>query len=154
MPIGDPVANDFEIRTAPVVWSNPADGSTWIFISNDFGACAYKLVFDAGGLPSLAFQWKNATYTLSSSPNMANGVLYLASSVDATHGLIRALDPLTGATLWSDNSIGTIHWSVPVVDNGVLYISDENNHLSAYAIDGTVPQTSVCYYNWLSSIFK
>ena len=85
---------------------------------------------------------------------MANGVLFLASSVDATHGLIRALDPLTGDTMWSDNTIGTIHWSVPVVDNGVLYISDENNHLTAYAINGAVPKTTVCYYNWLSMILR
>ncbi len=154
IPIGDPTSNDFEVRTAPVVWINPADTSTWVFISNDFGICAYKLVFDGGGLPGLAFQWKKPAYTLSSSPAMANGVLYLASSVDATHGVIRALDPLTGDTLWSDITIGTIHWSVPVVDNGVLYISDENNHLTAYAIDGAVPQTAACYYNWLSLIFN
>jgi hypothetical protein len=154
VPIGDPAASDFEVRTAPVVWNNPMDSSTWVFISNDFGVCAFKLVIDSGGLPSLAFQWKKPAYTLSSSPAMANGVLYLASSVDATHGVIRALDPLTGDTLWSDNTIGTIHWSVPVVDNGVLYISDENNHLTAYALDGAVPQTTACYYNWFSMIFK
>jgi hypothetical protein len=154
VPIGDPASNDFEVRTAPVVWSNPADGSTWVFISNDFGICAYKLVFSSGNLPGLALQWKQPSYSLSSSPAMADGVLYLASSVDANHGVIRALDPLTGDTLWSDSTIGTIHWSVPVVDNGVLYISDENNHLTAYAIDGVIPQTSLCYYNWFSMIFK
>jgi hypothetical protein len=154
VPIGDSASNDFEVRTAQVVWKNPADSSTWVFISNDFGICAFKLVFDSGGLPGLALQWKNPAYTLSTSPVVANGVLYLASSVDVTHGLIRALDPLTGNTLWSDNTIGTIHWSVPVVDNGVLYISDENNHLTAYAIDGVVPQTTPCYYTLFSLIFK
>lgn len=154
VPIGNAATNDFEVRTAPVVWTNPADGSVWIFISNDFGICAFKLIFDAGGMPGLAFQWKNLTYTNSSSPAMANGVLYLASSVDATHGLIRALDPFTGNTLWSDDTIGTIHWSAPVVDNGVLYISDENNHLTAYAIAGAVPQTVVCQSSWIPIIFK
>jgi outer membrane protein assembly factor BamB len=154
VPIGNAAANDFEVRTAPVVWTNPADRSIWVFISNDFGICAFKLIFDSGGVPSLAFQWKNVSYTLSTSPLMANSVLYLASSVDATHGLIRALNPLTGDTLWSDDTIGTIHWSVPVVDNGVLYISDENNHLTAYAIAGAAPQTISCSYNWLTMIFK
>lgn len=158
VPIGDPSIPDYEVRTAPVVWTNPSDSSTWVFISNDYGIVAYKLVFDEGGLPSLAFQWENTTYTNSSSPAMADGVLYLASSVDATHGLIRVLDPLTGNTLWSDNTIGTIHWSVPVVDNGVLYISDENNHLSAYAINGTIPVTTACdevqYNSWQPLIFK
>lgn len=154
VPIGDPVAKDFEVRTAPVVWINPADGSTWVFIANDFGICAYKLVFDSGGLPGLAFQWKNSAYTLSSSPAMANGVLYLASSVNAIQGWIRALNPLTGGLLWSNNTIGTIHWSVPVVDNGVLYISDESRHLTAYAIDGVVPKTTTCHYSWLSVIFR
>jgi outer membrane protein assembly factor BamB len=68
--------------------------------------------------------------------------------------LIRALNPLTGDTLWSDDTLGTIHWSVPIVDNGVLYISDENNHLTAYSIGGAVPQTTACYSTWLSRIFK
>ena len=85
---------------------------------------------------------------------MANGVLYLASSVDATHGLIRALDPLSGDTLWSDSTIGTIHWSTPVVDNGVLYLSDENNHLTAYSIDGADPQMAPCYASWLSLLLR
>lgn len=155
VPISDTITSESEVRTAPVVWINPADSSTWVFISNDFGVCAFKLVVDSGGDPSLAFQWKNSTYTGSSSPYMANGVLYLASYVDATHGLIRALDPLTGDTLWSDDTIGTIHWSVPVVDNGVLYISDENSHLTAYSLNAAVPQTSMCTYPaWLPMIFR
>jgi hypothetical protein len=154
VPISDTINSESEVRTAPVVWINPADSSTWVFISNDGGICAFKLVVDGGGNPSLAFQWKNTTYTDSSSPYMANGVLYLASSVDVNNGTIRALDPLTGDTLWS-HAIGTIHWSVPVVDNGVLYISDENSHLTAYSINGVVPQTSICTYPaWLPLIVR
>ena len=154
IPISDPDTGESEIRTAPVVWTNPADGSTWVFISNDYGICAFKLVFDSGGQPDLSLQWKNLTYINNSSPAMANGVLYMASMVDVTHGLIRALNPLTGDTLWSDNTIGTIHWSVPVVDNGVLYISDENNHLTAYAMDGIAPQVGQCYYSFLSRVLN
>ncbi len=95
-----------------------------MFVANDSGLSALKLVIDGSGNPSLASQWTNTTYTDSTSPHMANGVLYLASATGQTTGVIRALDPLTGDTLWSDNTISNIHWSAPVVANGVLYISD------------------------------
>jgi outer membrane protein assembly factor BamB len=65
---------------------------------------------------------------------VANGVLYYAGS-----NLLHALNPLTGASLWSSSLIGGIHWESPVVANGVLYITDESAHLTAYSLGGIVP---------------
>ena len=55
------------------------------------------------------------------SPIVENNVLYYAGT-----GVIHALDPATGNQLWQDTTIGSIHWDSPVVDNGVLYITDGN----------------------------
>ncbi|HLY24817.1 MAG TPA: PQQ-binding-like beta-propeller repeat protein, partial [Aggregatilineales bacterium] len=66
------------------------------------------------------------------SPIIANNVLFYAGG-----GNIRALSPTTGTQLWTSTSttsnIGSIHWESPIVDNGVLYITDENSHVTAYA---------------------
>jgi hypothetical protein len=61
---------------------------------------------------------------------MANNVLYFAGN-----GIIRALNPLTGAVLWSDTThVGGNHWESPIVVNATLYITDESAHLTAYAL--------------------
>ena len=64
--------------------------------------------------PSLQNRWTGGPGT---SPLVANGVLFIARS-----GLISALDPASGSTLWSSSQIGSIHWQSPVVANGVVYI--------------------------------
>jgi hypothetical protein len=73
-------------------------------------------------------QWKKPL--TGSSPLVANNVLYFASN-----NIVRAVDPLTGDLLWSDNlkSKGN-HWQSPVVVGGTLYITDESAHLTAYAL--------------------
>jgi len=85
------------------------------------GPCAFAI---PGGVRDLLF---GATYA-GQSPLVANGALYCASN-----GHIRALDPVSGALLWQDTGIGSVHWSSPVVVNGVLYISDKSRALTAYA---------------------
>jgi hypothetical protein len=45
---------------------------------------------------------------------------------------MRALDPTTGAALWSDASIGGIHWESPILVNGRLYVTDEAGNLWAF----------------------
>ena len=37
------------------------------------------------------------------------------------------------AGFWQDKTIGSIHWESPVVANGVLYLTDESMHLTAYS---------------------
>ena len=126
-----------EILTVPAVWVNPADGSTWIFITNSLAASALKLTF-SGGVPSLVKQWKKPL--TGSSPLVANNVLYFASN-----NTVRAVDPLTGDLLWSDTSKNKgNHWQSPIVVNGTLYITDESAHLTAYALlpsNGTPTET-------------
>lgn len=115
-----------EILTAPAVWMNPSDNSTWMFVANGSGIAGLKLVVNSGN-PSLSTMWSQSTNASGTSPIIANGILFYAGS-----NRIRALDPVTGNQLWRDTSIGGIHWESPIVVNGILYITDESSHLSAY----------------------
>ena len=115
------------VLPALAVWENPADSSTWVFVANGCGISGLKLTVTAG-VPSLAMQWKTANG--GSSSLIANNVLYYAGP-----GFIRALDPTTGNQLWIDTTkVGDNHWQSPLVANGVLYISDQVSHLTAYSL--------------------
>jgi hypothetical protein len=65
---------------------------------------------------------------------VANGVLYYDSALG-----LRALNPLTGAQLWSSSIGSAPHWESPIVANGVLYITDENGHLTAFGLPAPPP---------------
>jgi hypothetical protein len=114
------------ILTQPAVWVNPADGSTWVFVSSLSGLAGLELVLDGAGNPSLQVRWTAGPGT---SPILANGVLYYARS-----GLISALNPTSGSLLWSSSQVGGIHWQSPIVANGVLYIEDQNGRLTAFSL--------------------
>ncbi len=115
------------VLTAPAVWINPGDKSTWVFIANGNGISGLKLNVDAGGNPSLSKIWQ--TSLGGTSPIVANGVLYYFS------GNIRALNPTSGALLWNDTIYsGGVHWESPILANGILYITDEARHLTAYSL--------------------
>ena len=115
------------VFSQPSVWVNPKDKASWIFVGTYNGLAAFKLQINAVGMPHLQLQWKQSEG--SSSPVIANNVLYCAVS-----GNIRALDPVTGKLLWHSNNIGDIHWESPIVDNGVLYITDESRKLTAFGL--------------------
>jgi len=115
------------VFTAPAVWVNPQDKSSWIFVGTYDGLAAFRLQVDKSGMPSLKLEWKQSDG--SSSPIVANGILFCAVS-----GSIRALDPVNGKVLWRDRNIGRIHWESPIVDNGILYITDEAGNLTAYGL--------------------
>ncbi len=120
-----------EVLTAPAVWVNPADGTTWVFVANGKGISGLRLAIAGDGTPGLSPEWQDGVG--GTSPILANGVLFYATS-----GRVRALDPLSGHELWSDAQIGGIHWESPIVANGALYITDENAHLTVYALGGTL----------------
>jgi hypothetical protein len=123
------------VLSALAVWINPADSSTWVFVGTPFGISGLKLTVTSG-VPALAGQWQK-TFT-GFSPLVADNILYFAGN-----NLIRALDPLTGNLLWSDAThVGGIHWQSPVVANGVLYISDQSAHLTAFALPLAATPTS------------
>jgi outer membrane protein assembly factor BamB len=116
-----------QVLTAPVVWVNPADNATWVFVANSSGISGLKLNIAGDGTPYLSEQWQ--TGNGGTSPIVANGVLFYAAS-----GRIRALAPLTGQELWGDSQIGGIHWESPIVANGELFITDQSGHLTMYAL--------------------
>jgi hypothetical protein len=121
-----------EVLTTPAVWVNPANGVPWIFIANGNGVSGLPVGLDASGNDKFGTGWQvggGAT-----SPLVANGMVFVAGG-----GMIRALNPLNGQTLWSSTGIGPIHWESPVVDNGVLYITDGNGNLTAFSIGGIKP---------------
>jgi outer membrane protein assembly factor BamB len=124
-----------EVLTAPAVWMNPSDSTTWVFVANSRGVSGLKLTIANDGTPGLTPVWQNGSG--GTSPLLANGVLFYATS-----GRIRALDPLNGHELWSDTQIGSIHWESPIVANGELFITDQSGHLTMYAINGTNPTTT------------
>jgi hypothetical protein len=127
------------VLSQPAVWVNPSDGTTWVFVVNGPGASGLRLAFDAGGSPSLVVQWQNSRG--GSSPLVANNVLYYAAS-----GVLRAVDPTSGAVIWNSSSIGPIHWQSPLVANGVVYIADGANHLTAFAVPGlSAPPKELAY---------
>ena len=121
-----PVPMGGQIHTQPAVWINPADHSTWLFVSNTSGSAGLQLTISQAGDPSLSVKW---TGTWGSSPLVANGVVYLAHS-----NLISALNATNGNLLWSDTRIGQIHWESPIVVQGVLYITDQSGNLTAYTL--------------------
>ncbi len=132
--IGTPIAvpQGGVVLTQPAVWVDLANNQTWVFVATSSGLSGLKLVVDGSGNPSLSFGWK--TTQGGTSPVVANGVLYYAGS-----GLIQALNPLDGSTLWSNNTISAIHWESPIVVNGMLYISDESGHLTFFSLNGQIP---------------
>lgn len=115
-----------EVLTAPAVWLDPKDGSTWVFIANRESISGLRLAVDSEGRPRLEPVWKNRHG--GTSPILANSVLFYAGS-----GGISALNPSDGKQLWNDTHIGPIHWESPVVADGRLYITDENSNLTAYS---------------------
>jgi outer membrane protein assembly factor BamB len=115
-----------EVLTLVVSAPDLSGGEPWIYVANDVGVAGYQWDAQSAGL---ALRWSVAPG--GSSPVFAGGMLFVAKS-----GLLRALDPGTGDTLWSDDSIGGIHWQSPIVARGNVYVEDEAGMLTAYSLDG------------------
>ena len=122
-----------ETHEQPAVWTD-GSGTTWVYVTDESGDLyAYKVV-TANGTSSLS-QAYHVSAGVSSSPFVANGVLYL----DGPH--ILALNATTGATLFNSSSIGislTQHWEAPVVVNGTLFTPDDSGNLIALYVPGAV----------------
>jgi hypothetical protein len=114
------------IRSFSAGWTNPTDGSAWIFVAAEKGLEAFKLGADANGNPQLQRQWM-ATHGFTASPVVAGNVVYAAfgageHSPTQPFKHIQALDPTTGKVLWDAPTIEH-HWSSPIVVNGVVYLA-------------------------------
>jgi hypothetical protein len=123
-----PLPQGGPVLTAPAVWQNPADSRIWAFVANGSGVSGLELTAGSGGVPLLVSRWTRGNG--GTSPVVVNGILFYASYTG-----LRALDPVSGTQLWSDASIGGIHWESPIVVNGRLYVTDEGGNLWAYAPD-------------------
>ncbi|MFL5625114.1 MAG: PQQ-binding-like beta-propeller repeat protein [Ktedonobacteraceae bacterium] len=120
------------VLTQPVAWHDTSN-TTWVFVANDCGLSAFKVVTNASGHSMLqpAYQNNNG----GSSPFIANGILFVQGS-----RVLRAMEPTTGTVLWSSDqpsaggSIGELHWQSPIVVNGHIYVADMSGSLSAYEL--------------------
>jgi hypothetical protein len=115
------------MRSQGAVWTNPADGVTWFFVTGHGGIGGFQIAVDAAGTPKLTLKWFTAT-SWTTSAIVANGVLYAAPdggehSATFKQHRIQAYDPTTGKAVWTANT-GLHHWSSPILVNGVLYMPD------------------------------
>lgn len=146
------VPQDNEVKTQPLVWTDPHDGLSMLILVNNFGVSATQIVTDhaRGNFPALrsagAPNWINtgtpvrgsATSAGGTSAVLANDVLYYAGASG-----VSALDPRTGATLWNDASMGAADASATssfrkqsvIVANGWLYVTDGQGMLWVYQGD-------------------
>jgi len=124
-----PLPQGDQVLPQPATWVDPVDGSTWLFIANFSGIAGFELVIDGGGNPMLTPMWTN--HVAGTSPVLANGILYYA----AVGVGLEALDPTTGALLWTESGGAGRHWhwESPIVVAGRLYMTDEDRVLRAYA---------------------
>lgn len=119
------------VLTQPAAWTDPATGTSWVFVANGSGLSALKVVAGAGGKPQLTAGWTHTGSAFGgTTPIVAGGVLFYL-----TNGGARALDPATGLTLWTDTS-GTVglHWQSPIVVNGHLYYADGSGKVRAFSV--------------------
>jgi hypothetical protein len=121
--------NHSTFKTQAAVWINPSDNSTWTFVGYNTGIVGYQVTLGVGNVPQLTARWSSTNS--GTSPVIANDTLYYVAS-----NSVRALDPVTGNLLWSDSSIGSIHWQSPIVANGRLYVIDSTSKLWVYQLDG------------------
>lgn len=77
-------------------------------------------------------EWLPPGSPLPSAAVAANGVAY----VTASDGRVYALDPATGATLWSASVGGSnsLLWEDPVVVNGMLYVATHDGTMYAFGL--------------------
>ena len=117
------------IRSFSAGWTNPADGSAWVYVAAERGLEAFKLTADSNGNPLLVRQWM-ATHGFTASPVVAGNMVFAAfgageHSSTQTFKHIQALDPTTGNVLWDAPTIEH-HWSSPIVANGIVYLPQGN----------------------------
>jgi outer membrane protein assembly factor BamB len=91
----------------------------------------YETALSPSTVGSLDLAWSYTTNSsVSSSPAVANGVVYIGS----LNGGVYAVNATTGALLWSYVTSGSIA-SSPAVANGTVYIGSED--YSVYALNAT-----------------
>ena len=127
--------NHCPVLTQPAVWSDPVGGTVWIFVASECAIGGYQIHVSATGKPLMRLAW-SAPFG-ATSPIVAGGVVFAATTGNKE---IVALDPRTGRPLWTSlgrhagGTIGYTHWENPIVVNGRLYCTDEDDELVAYGL--------------------
>jgi outer membrane protein assembly factor BamB len=119
------------VLSQPLAWQDPGTKALWLFVATGCQLGAYQVLTSAQGVTTLRLAWSATAQA--TSPILAGGVLFAATS----HALL-AFDPHTGRELWSSalptarGGIGLIHWESPIVVDGQLYCTDEQQRLTMY----------------------
>lgn len=110
----------------PAVWSDAhGDGSVWVFASVDGTISGLQLVL-ANGQPLFEQRWLQTKLSVTASPMLANDVLYDLGEGRYSAAIV-ALDPRSGATLWTSPAIDhCCHTQGPIVANGRLYLASSS----------------------------
>jgi outer membrane protein assembly factor BamB len=88
----------------------------------------YENVLDVSNVPTLVQKWAVPTAAGGSpSPVVSGGTVYVAPA----GGVVRALDPATGATIWSFDTGAAMSGAAPDVSAGILYVGDLSGALWA-----------------------
>jgi hypothetical protein len=107
-----------EVLTAPAVWRH--GGAVTVFVGNDSGTTAYRLVDPRH--PRLRPAWHDGD--ASTSPVLAGGLLYL---YDEQQGTLEVRSPRTGALRHSFD-VGAGHWNSPVIVGGRVVLPTGSYH--------------------------
>jgi len=132
-----------EVFSSCAVWTDPNSGNVWIFVPGTTGYAGLTYSLDANGIPTVTEVWSH-TSSFASSGVVANGVVYFGTggglNPTATNNFLMAVDITTGNTLWKGAAgSGTLHWSSPIVVNGMVYMSNAASPSTVYAYGvGTV----------------
>ena len=147
-----PVEELNTVRSFGAGWTNPADGSAWVYIAGDKGLEAFRLTADAAGKPRLERRWM-AAHGFTASPVLAGGMLFAAfgageRSTTQPFRRIQALDPATGKVLWDAPTLPH-HWSSPIVANGIVYLAqgpagDRQSGTSGVLTAWALPSCTTC----------
>ena len=104
-------------------------GSQFRFLPCHTGFNPYEVILSPATVGSLVLDWRYRTGNpITSSPAVANGVVYVGSFDDNVY----ALAARTGALLWNYTT-GNYVESSPTVVNGVVYIGSDDD--SVYALN-------------------
>lgn len=122
----------------PAVWTDVnGDQSVWVIASVQGVMSGLQLTI-VNGEPLLESRWTTGSMSNSSSPLIANDVLYAVTS-GSNGATIKAFSPTTGELLWTSPAIaGCCHAQSPIVVNGRLYLASGST-LSAFALPPPPP---------------
>jgi len=121
------------VFTHPLAWQDPSTGNVWVYVvtttaaTKGTGFHAYQILTDSSGSSTL-----HLNYTLTdagTSPFVANDILFLQVA-----SAVKALDPVTGKTLWTSSATSGLHWQSPIVINGHVFTADNNGNFYSWGL--------------------